>query len=75
MKLQKEQKTAETTNGKPNSKSGSTTSDGSITKGFFKFVETSPGKREQIPPSIYIRNVVVGVVLSAFFFYEMVSLH
>ncbi|KAJ0112931.1 hypothetical protein Patl1_00712 [Pistacia atlantica] len=74
-KLDKDRKMPETTKAETNLKSRSTTSDRSNRKGSFIVMETSPLDHEQIPPSIYIRNIAVGIVLSVFCIWEMASLH
>ncbi|TXG63139.1 hypothetical protein EZV62_010133 [Acer yangbiense] len=44
-------------------------------KGSYIYLETPPWSHEQYPPSIYIVNIVVALLLFVFFVREMVSLH
>ncbi|KAK0583171.1 hypothetical protein LWI29_034244 [Acer saccharum] len=44
-------------------------------KGSYIYLENPPWSNEQYPPSIYIVNIVVALLLLVFFVREMVSLH
>ncbi|KAK2649911.1 hypothetical protein Ddye_017400 [Dipteronia dyeriana] len=44
-------------------------------KGSYIYLETPPWSHKQYPPSIYIANIVVSLILLLFFVREMVSLH
>nr|UBT01675.1 NAC transcription factor 71 [Litchi chinensis] len=61
--------------GKASSKSLSDGSNGSSRKSSFLCQETPPSSHKQDPPSVYIVNIVVALILLAFFVREMASLH